>query len=282
MPYNSPFTFLEFNRSLHMCNNSAPGCDNISYKMISKAHDSSKLLLLAIFNAIWLRGSYPSRWKYAIVLPFLKPGKPSDSVKSYRPISLTCSIGKLLEKMVNIRLMHTLERNNMLPVGQSGFRRMRGTLDSLTHFTSDILTSFRRGQYALCVSFDIEKAYDTTWRYHILLTLHRSNLPIFIQNFLSSRFFKTRIGSSYSSNYIQEQSVPQGSVISCTLFSLFFFSIAKNWLNKQESTMQSWLTYQFLSRIFCLAVSIKTRIGSSYSINYIQEQGVPQGSVIRP
>ena len=136
-----------------------------------------------------------------------------------------------MEKIVNIRLVYNLEKQHLLPKGQSVLGKMKGTMDSLTRFTSDILSSFRLGQYTLCVSFDIEKAYDTTWRYHILRTLHefhfRGPLPAFIQNFLSSRLFKTRIVQSHSNSYVQEQEVPQGSVISCTLFSLAINQIYK-------------------------------------------------------
>ena len=43
---------------------------------------------------------------------------------------------------------------------------------------------------------------------------------MFIQNFLSQRDFKCKIGSCLSSTHSQEQGVPQGSVVSCCLFSL--------------------------------------------------------------
>ena len=86
------------------------------------------------------------------------------------------------------------------------------------------MTAFHEKQLVLCISFDIEKAYDTTWRYGILKMLHdsdmRGELPMFIQNFLSQRDFKCKIGSCLSSTHSQEQGVPQGSVISCCLFSL--------------------------------------------------------------
>ena len=52
-------------------------------------------------------------------------------------------------------------------------------------------------------------------------------LPIFVQNFLSNREFKVRVGSTLSEAHNQEQGVPQGSILSVTLFSLKINNIVK-------------------------------------------------------
>ena len=74
------------------------------------------------------------------------------------------------------------------------------------------------------MSFDMKKAYDTTWRYGIMRKLHdfglRGHLPAYVQEFLSNRTFKTKIESSYSTLHTFQQGVPQGGVLSCTLFSI--------------------------------------------------------------
>ena len=70
----------------------------------------------------------------------------------------------------------------------------------------------------------MEKAYDTTWKHGILLDLYktglRGRLPMFICDFLSDRYFNVRVGNIYSDPYSQEEGVPQGSILSVTLFSL--------------------------------------------------------------
>ena len=79
--------------------------------------------------------------------------------------------------------------------------------------------------------FDLEKAYDTTWRYSILKDIHklglRGKLPTFIENFLADRAMQVRVGSSLSDYNDQEQGVPQGGVLSTTLFSIKINDIAK-------------------------------------------------------
>ena len=48
----------------------------------------------------------------------------------------------------------------------------------------------------------------------------RARLPNFILNFLSIRSFNVRIGSTLSDTFEQEQGVPQGSILSPTLFNI--------------------------------------------------------------
>jgi len=81
------------------------------------------------------------------------------------------------------------------------------------------------------VFFDLEKAYDTTWRHGCLADLHKAglkgHLPIFISNFLSDRHFKVRTGTTLSDLFPQEMGVPQGSILSVTLFGLRINDIVK-------------------------------------------------------
>ena len=84
-------------------------------------------------------------------------------------------------------------------------------MDALIRDTSEILFAFTR-------------AYDRTWRFGILWTLHgfgmRRRLPLYIQNFLSRRTFRTKVGTTFSEEHVQNEGVPQVSVLSCTLFSI--------------------------------------------------------------
>ena len=158
-----------------------------------------------------------------------RPNKDPKLLSSYRPIALTCTMCKLLEKIVNKRLMHELERNGDISPSQYGFRKMRSCPDSLAGLENDIMVAFAQRQHLIAVFFDIKKAYDTTWRYHILRQIHelgyRGHMSYFIKNFLQDRKFKVRVGGIFSSDFEQQQGVPQGSVMSCTLFALSLIHI---------------------------------------------------------
>jgi len=55
----------------------------------------------------------------------------------------------------------------------------------------------------------------------------RARLPLFIESFLKDRQFHVRLGSSYSYLFDQEMGVPEGSILSFTLFGLKINTIVK-------------------------------------------------------
>lgn len=73
-------------------------------------------------------------------------------------------------------------KNNILTTAQTGFRKYKSTIDQIVHLENAIQNSYAKRNHLVAVFFDLEKAYDTTWRYHILKTLHnfglRGNLGI--------------------------------------------------------------------------------------------------------
>ena len=84
--------------------------------------------------------------------------------------------------------------------------------------------AFIHNQHVVAVFFDLQKAYDTTWKYGILKDLHniglRGNLPIFISNFLSDRTFQIHLGTILSDKIFHQEGVPHGAILSTTLFNV--------------------------------------------------------------
>ncbi|KAK3883722.1 hypothetical protein Pcinc_011979 [Petrolisthes cinctipes] len=134
--------------------------------------------------------------------------------------------------MVNVRLVYFLERGDFLSPSQSGFRKYRSTTDALVRLEAAACEASARHQHLVCVFFDLEKAHDTTWQYGILQQLHlyglRGRLPRFLKEFLSGRSFSVRVGTTHSASVAQEEGVPQGSVLSVTLFAVAINAIASS------------------------------------------------------
>ena len=61
--------------------------------------------LLEFYNRIWQTQTFPSDWANAITIPIHKPGKDPKSETSYRPIALTNVMCKVMERLVNGRLI---------------------------------------------------------------------------------------------------------------------------------------------------------------------------------
>ena len=230
--YNSVFTMPELTSALQSCGDTAPGPDEIHYQLLKHLPEKSLDILLQVYNNIWVTGVFPPAWRRALIVPIAKPGKDHTNPSNYRPIALTSCLCKLMEKMVNCRLMWKLERDGLLADEQCGFRKHRSTVDHLVRLETIIRNAFVQKHHVVAVFFDLEKAYDTTWKGGILSDLQelgfRGRLPHFIQQFLSDREFQVRLGTTLSDLHQQELGVPQGSILSPALFSIKINDIIKS------------------------------------------------------
>ena len=222
--YNRDFSMEEFKCALDPAKNTAPGPDDITYEMIRQLPDSSTETLLNIINSMWRNRTFPNEWKEAIIIPLPKPDKDHSNPSFYRPISLTSCLCKLMERMINNRLTWYLETNNLISRWQSGARQNRSTVDQLIRLETYVREAWARKEHVVSVFFDIEKAYDTAWKYGVIADLHRmglrGNILAFIENYLSGRSFRVRLGAATSELKVQDEGYPQGGVLSVTLFKV--------------------------------------------------------------
>ena len=86
-------------------------------------------------------------WSKALIIPILKPGKDPLNPKSYRPISLLSCLYKILDTIINNRLIWFLEKNSLLDKCQSGGRKNRNTMDHVCTITTEIQEAFALGKY---------------------------------------------------------------------------------------------------------------------------------------
>ena len=87
----------------------------------------------------------------------------------------------------------------------------------------------------VAIYFDLEKAYDNAWKYGIMKDSYnagfRGRMPKFISKCLTGKKFSVLVGATLSNLYDQEDCVPQGSILSVTLFNIKINSIVKCLLN---------------------------------------------------
>ena len=100
-----------------------------------------------------------------------KAGKREDLVESYRPLSLTSCLGKLLEKAVADNLSNWAESNKKLNKQQNGFRKNRSTNDNLFKLFEKVKFGFYRGHPTTGIFLDVEKAFDQVWYDGLLFKL---------------------------------------------------------------------------------------------------------------
>ena len=123
--YNVVFNLWEVHKALRSCRNTAPGPDMISYDLIKHLPIQLITYLLKIYNKIWTTHIFPLEWKKAVIIPILKPGRDPSSPASYRPISLTNCVCKIMETMVNSRLIWYIDKHQLISPVQCGGRNGR-------------------------------------------------------------------------------------------------------------------------------------------------------------
>jgi len=232
---NEPFSLAELQAVIKSSPNTAPGLDNICYQMFKHMTPVSLQVVLQLFNRYWISGELPPSWKHSIVLPFPKANKPTHLPSSYRPISLTSHVYKLLEKMVVRRLKWYLEFHGLLDLKQSGFRVRRRTTDHILRLHDAVQKALANKHNIVAVFIDIEKAYDMVNKTVLLFKLLKLGINgemwRFIQSFLSRRIFQVRVGSSFSGVKVSANGTPQGSILSPILFSIMINDIFRHVLS---------------------------------------------------
>lgn len=84
--------------------------------------------VIDIINMSWIKDRLPSEWKRAIVIPIKKLGSKTCAPEDFRPIALTYTICKLVEKIILI-VRYFLYISKLKSCEEYDFRRGHGTID---------------------------------------------------------------------------------------------------------------------------------------------------------
>ena len=210
-------------------NHKAPGHDGVSNAIIRCLGAFLATALPVIYNLCITLGYFPDDWKRSIIVMVPKKGKDPQDPASYRPISLLPILGKMFEACVCNKLGEWADTGKHLPDMQAGFRKKRSIDDHLLHITNSIIDATSGADDLLLVLFDITKAFDGVHHATLLHKLLSLGLPPWlfdlVPSFLSNRLASVKYLNTISSAFPVEQGVPQGSVLSPLLFSLFTSNI---------------------------------------------------------
>ena len=212
----------------------APGPDNLHPEFFLHLHENCIHWLQSFFNHCIHSKKLPKMWKLSKVVAVLKPNKPQESAKSYRPISLLCIAYKLYERLILNHIQPIVE--SVLPKEQAGFRQGYCTLDQVALLTEDIEISFDKRLKSGIVLVDLSAAYDIVWHRGLTLKLLRTipskEMVQVIMSMISQRRFHVHMREEKSRCRTLTNGVPQGSVIAPALFNLYTYDIPHMISNK--------------------------------------------------
>lgn len=212
----------------HLKPRKAPGFDKINNAHLRHFSPPAIHFLTNLYNACLSLCYFPSAWKISKVITIPKPNKDLTDPKNHRPIHLLSAPSKILERLILTRLNSSIPPDS-LPPEQMGFRKKHSTTDQLVRIANLATVNKAKGRDSLLVCLDIEQAFDSVWHEGLLLKLaHLSpNPPLIciIKSFLQNRTFHVVSKFASSSPRPSSAGVPQGSVLSPTLFSLYTHDI---------------------------------------------------------
>lgn len=220
-----PFSPSEIKYAIHhLPLKKSPGPDLITAVILRNLPHKGLMFLTLLFNSILRTTHFPTSWKHSAVILIPKPNKPPTSPSSYRPISLLSIIAKLFEKLIYKRILSIVESHNVIPDHQFGFRSRHSTTQQAFRVVDSISSALELGTVCSGVFLDVAQAFDRVWHPGLLYKL-KSFLPstyyLILMSYLKDRTFSVQIGSVHSSPRPIKAGVPQGSILSPLLYSIF-------------------------------------------------------------
>jgi len=203
---------------------SSAGLDGISNLFLRKCASSLCLPLCHIFDTSFKNGQIPAQWLSAIVVPIHKSGPTSDP-NNYRPISLTSTCCRAMERIINKEILTYLLKHNLISQHQHGFIKHRSTCTNLLECLSDWSLNMQSKRITDVVYFDFRKAFDSVSYNKLLAKITAYGISGYLYEwivaFLSNRKQAVRVDNVLSCFLNVISGVPQGSVLGPTLFLLF-------------------------------------------------------------
>jgi hypothetical protein len=150
----------------------ATGPDGIFLSLLKRICIYISETLADIFNCLLQQSKVPLIWLDSHITPTHKPGKSKINPASYRPIGVTCTLGRVFERQINHAIDCHLERNNLINDSQHGFRRGRSCETNLLVLMEYHAQRAEDGDDEDNCYFDLRAFFDGIPHQRCLVSLH--------------------------------------------------------------------------------------------------------------
>lgn len=217
----------EIREAIHMVPpDKAPGPDEIPNRILKMACQHMVPLLALIFNSS-LRLQYcPQAFKCSVSIALRKPGKEDYSApKSYRPIALMNTLGKVLDTVLARRIQYAAEVQHLLPATHVGGRKAASCEHGIHLLFEKVFAAWRQRKVASLLLLDVSGAFDNVSHERLLHNLRKRGihpqLVGWMGSYLQGRSTNIRLGEGLGPKIQIHTGIPQGSPLSPILY-LFY------------------------------------------------------------
>ena len=181
-----------------------------------------------MFNSCLRLGYYPKHFRDSITVILQKPQKDDyTAAKSYHPVALLNTLGKLLDAVVAGRIAYVAEKSQMLPTMHMGGRKGRSTDHALHHLVERIHAAWdvSEKEVASLLLLNVAGAFDNVSHIRLIHNMRKRGIDRctlgLIEGFLASRTTQIKMGTCTSDSLATSTGIPQGSPLSPILY-LFY------------------------------------------------------------
>ena len=150
----------------------ATGPDGIYARVLRRTCIYIAETLSDIFNSLLQHTKVPKIWMDSYITPIHKPGKVKTQPASYRPIGVTCTIGRVFESRINKAINHHLETKSLIDDSQHGFRQGRSCETNLLVLMEYHAQRAEDGDIEDNCYFDLRAFFDGIPHQRCLAALH--------------------------------------------------------------------------------------------------------------
>ncbi|KAJ2926390.1 hypothetical protein H1R20_g10713, partial [Candolleomyces eurysporus] len=189
-------------------------------------------IIIALANGCIESGHWPRHFKELTSVIIPKPNKPSYSTpKTFRPIVLLNTLGKLIEKMISNRFQHDMIKCDLVDPNQMGGVRQHSTEDAGLFLTHLVHSGWAQKLQTSVVAFDITQFFPSINHQFLLAVLEKlgfnRRVVTFFALYLVDRFTTYAWNRDMSDPRRADVGVGQGSALSPVLSVLVIAPVMK-------------------------------------------------------